>query len=77
MLLMKGRMEPMGHLEHAAIFDLLETRDHLEQVFCNHCIGLYGDGATVIPNVSFVMSEADRSFTSGDTFTSISRQQCQ
>jgi hypothetical protein len=30
---MKGMMEPMGHLEHAAIFDLPETRDRLEQVW--------------------------------------------
>jgi uncharacterized protein with ACT and thioredoxin-like domain len=64
----------MGRLEHAETFDLLETRDHLEQVFCKRCIGLYGDGATIIPNVSFVMSGADRRHTNGDTFASISQQ---
>ncbi len=30
---MKGLMEPMRHPEHAAIFDLSETRDRLEQVW--------------------------------------------
>lgn len=74
--LMKGLMEPMGHLEHVVIFDLLETRDHLQQVWRTPEAGLYGDGAAVIPKVSLVMSEADRRRASDDTFASISWQQC-
>ena len=39
-------------------FDLLETRDHLQQGWGERS-SLYGDGATIIPEVSLVMSAAE------------------
>jgi hypothetical protein len=48
-------------------FELLETRDHLEQVR-RYPACLYGDGTTIVPNVSLVMSEAERPGKRGDLF---------
>jgi len=73
---MKGMMEPMGHLEDAASLICRKRGIAWSRSGRKQGADLYGDGATVIPEVSFVMSEADRRCASGDTFTSMSQQQC-
>jgi len=45
---------------------LLETRDHLQQAW-KKTSGLYGDGTTIVPEVSLVMSEADHILRGCDT----------
>jgi len=47
------------------IFESPETRDHLEQGG-RQTARLYGDGTTIVPKVSLVMSEADRLGRGGD-----------
>ena len=63
--LMKRHKGTKGTPGARHIFELPETRDHLEQVR-RQTARLYGDGTTIVPKVSLVISEADRPSRGGD-----------
>lgn len=63
--LMKRQKGTKGTPGARRIFELPETRDHLQQVR-RHTACLYGDGTTIVPKVSLVISEADRPCRGGD-----------